>query len=142
MVFVFFGRMGAGGEVLDFFGNERTMEHEGPQLRVVAMSPDEDGPADDADRLTFVFNRPMVTEQEIGKRLSWEPFTIEPELRPAGQWVWTKPAMLEYQLGNRLPPATCFQVTAGDDYVRWLGLPLRGQREFTFSEIVFDHYRM
>ncbi|MFP6901706.1 MAG: hypothetical protein VCA36_12240, partial [Opitutales bacterium] len=121
------------GEVLDFFGKKEAVEHDGPQLRIVAVSPDEGRVADDVDRLTFVFNRAVVTEQEIGKRLSWEPFSIEPAPRPAGQWVWVKPAMLEYRLGDRLPTATRFQVTAGDDYVQWLGIPLRGQREFTFS---------
>ena len=61
-------------EILDLVGQDQASGGEGPQLRVVAMSPDEGDDADDADRLTFVFNREVVTEKELGKRLGWEPF--------------------------------------------------------------------
>lgn len=107
--------------------------HEGPQLRVVAMSPDETADADDADRLTFVFNQDVVTEEELGKRLTWTPFKLDPEPRPSGQWSWVKPAVLEYKLAERLPPGNRFDVSASDDYVRWVGMPLVGDKEFSFS---------
>ncbi len=53
-------------EILDLVGPDQAGNGEA-QLRVVALSPDEREDADDVDRLTFVFNREVVTEKEIDK---------------------------------------------------------------------------
>ena len=119
-------------EILDLVGQDQA-EKEEAHLRVVAMSPEKGEDADDADRLTIVFNREVVTEKEIDKPLGWEPFSIEPQPKPAGQWTWVQPAVLQYKLVNRLAPSNRFAVTAGKDFVRWLGMPLRGNKEFGFS---------
>ena len=120
-------------EALDLASRDQASGDDGPQLRVVAVSPDDGEIADDADRLTFVFNRELATESELGKPLGWEPFSIEPAPPSVGQWRWVKPAVLEYRLAERLAPANRFEITAGNDFVRWLGAPLRGDREFSFS---------
>ncbi len=119
-------------EILDLVGPDQAGNGEA-QLRVVALSPDEREDADDVDRLTFVFNREVVTDKEIDKPLGWQPFSIEPQPKPAGQWTWVQPAVLQYKLVNRLDPSNRFEVTAGKDFVRWLGMPLRGSRVFSCS---------
>lgn len=98
-------------------------------LRVVAFAPD--GVADDADRLTVLFDEPVVTPGEVGSRPKETPFDVEPEVQ--GHWEWTGVKELSYLLDAPLPPGRDYRVAPAANHVSALGRNLVGETEFAFS---------
>ncbi|XAM00165.1 MG2 domain-containing protein [Phycisphaeraceae bacterium D3-23] len=98
-------------------------------LRVVAFAPD--GAADDADRLTVLFDEPVVTPEDIGSRPSTKPFEIEPSAQ--GHWEWTSVKELSYLLDEPLAPGREYRVVPATNHVSALGRNLVGETEFAFA---------
>jgi len=102
------------------------------KLRVVAFSPTgvvTDG--EGQDRLTVVFDEPVVAKARVGERLSDVPFVIEPSL--AGHWSWADRDKLAYVLDAPLPAGRSYEVKPGPNALAALGRELVGETTFTFA---------
>lgn len=98
-------------------------------LRVVAFAPS--GLADDADRLTVLFDEPVVTPDQVGTRPSATPFEIKPTT--PGRWEWTGVKELTYLLDEPLAPGQDYHVAPASNHVSALGRNLVGETEFDFA---------
>lgn len=102
------------------------------KLRIVAFSPTGDV-ADEAkqDRLTVVFDEPVVTKDRVGDRLPQVPFVVEPAL--PGYWSWAERDQLAFTLESPLPAGRTYEVKPGPNAVAALGRELVGETDFSFA---------
>lgn len=76
-------------------------------LRVVETLPADN--ADQAERLSIVFNRDAGATEELNEKLNdAAPFEFSPQL--AGHWEWSTPRRLDFVLAEPLPPGRRFEV--------------------------------
>jgi len=100
-----------------------------PKLRVLAALPTRN--IDDADRLTLVFDEPLVHAGMVGRPADRSPFVVDPP--PDGQWVWAQPDRLEYRLDKPLAPGRVYVVKPAADAETQTGRVLVGTSSFEFA---------
>lgn len=100
-----------------------------PKLRVLAALPTQN--IDETDRLTLVFDEPLVPTSLVGKPAARSPFLVDPP--PDGQWVWAKPDRLEYRLDRPLAPGRVYVVKPAADAETQTGRVLVGTSSFEFA---------
>ena len=100
-----------------------------PVVRIISALPQPS--ADEAERLTFVFDRSMVEAEAVGREEIEPIFEIEPAW--PGKWVWTGTFRCEFQLDEPLPPGRVFRVRASDNLTVRTDKRLEGQLEFSFA---------
>ena len=98
------------------------------KIRVLAALPNRD--VDTTDRFVLLFDEPVAAQNHIAQPLACPPFTIEPQ--PPGQWMWTKPARLEYLLEQPLPAGNTFRIRPAANFELQTGRKLIGDSEFEF----------
>lgn len=90
------------------------------EVKVAQVLPT--GLADDADRLTVVFDRPVVEPREVGMPCEKAAFELTPPRR--GHWKWGAADRLEYVLGQKLAPGRIYRLTRTADAAAVLGVRL------------------
>ncbi len=101
----------------------------GPTCQVLSTLPT--GPVDETDRLTLVFDRPLVAADVCDQPLTRSPFVIEPDL--PGDWSWTAPDRLELRLDAPPPPGRRLVARPAPDFEQQIGRALVGRRELVFE---------
>ncbi len=99
------------------------------RVRVLAALPVRD--VDATDRLTLIFDEPLVASSTVDLPLERSPFEIDP--KPAGRWVWTAPERLEYQLRRPLHPGRNYWVRPTAYFEELTGRSLVGESAFDFQ---------
>lgn len=100
-----------------------------PKMRVLSWLPVHD--IDAAERLSLVFDEPIVAAGLVSQPLDRSPFRIEPHAD--GHWVWTTTDRLDYVLDRRLPPGRSFTIRPAPDFESQTGRALIGRSEFRFE---------
>lgn len=75
-------------------------------LKVVAALPQQN--VDEAERLSIVFDGPVVDSSKVGKIEDAPPFKVTPKV--AGEWTWSAANRLDFELDNPLPAGRIFSV--------------------------------
>lgn len=96
------------------------------EVRIAQVLPR--GLADDADRLTIVFDRPIVEPREIELPLAKAPFELNPPRR--GSWSWAATDRLEYQLAEKLAPGRIYRLTLQADVGAAFGVRIVGEKAY------------
>jgi len=96
------------------------------QVRVVSISPQRD--AENADRVTLVFDREIAGDEQLGEPLDIAPFDIDP--KPEGHWLWAARDRLQYVLTRRLPLGMQYVVKPAEDFETQLGWSIVGESQF------------
>ncbi|MDB5386248.1 MAG: uncharacterized protein JWM11_1894, partial [Planctomycetaceae bacterium] len=86
-------------------------------VSVVATLPQQN--VDDAERLSIVFDGPVVDAAKVGKIEDAPPFKISPQV--SGQWTWTASNRLDFELDNPLPAGRTISVDPVPDIEVKLG---------------------
>ncbi|MCB9855810.1 MAG: hypothetical protein H6818_08990 [Phycisphaerales bacterium] len=96
------------------------------EVRIAQVLPT--GPADDADRLTIIFDRPIVEPRDVDQPLAKAPFELVPPRR--GSWSWAAVDKLEYQLTERLAPGRIYRLTPQADAGAAFGVRIVGEDRY------------
>jgi len=102
--------------------------HGKPRMRVLSALPARD--VDMAERLSLVFDEPIVSADELNKPLDRSPFSIQPA--PDGRWQWSRPDTLEFVLARQLPAGRIFRIKPAVDLEAQVRRTLIGDGEFEF----------
>lgn len=88
------------------------------------------GLADDADRLTIVFDRAVVDPRRIGQPMSAAPFALTPHRE--GRWIWAAEDRLEFRLSEKLAPGRIYRMRRSVGTDEALGFRLIGDDAIEF----------
>ena len=96
-------------------------------VRVLSALPAVD--ADSADRLTLVFDRQIVPQEDVGRIEAAAVLALDPAW--PGSWKWAARDRIDYVLDRRLPPGREFRVTPGPELAARTGHRLAGDNVFS-----------
>lgn len=99
-----------------------------PRLRVLSALPVRD--VDKTDRLSLVFDEPIVDADAVGKPLDKSPFAIQP--MPDGRWQWSQPNTLAFVLAKPLPAGRVYKIKPAVDLETQTRRVLIGDGTFEF----------
>ncbi|MBI9018172.1 MAG: hypothetical protein JEZ07_13025 [Phycisphaerae bacterium] len=107
------------------------IQHEltkGPELSVRLKSFTPVNNAEFSDRLAVVFDREMISVQELSAGGGEALFDIKPVW--PGKWQWAALDKVEYILDKPLPTGRVFKVIARDEFAELTGRELEGKKGF------------
>ena len=101
--------------------------------RLISLSvlPNEES----ADRISFAFDRNLVSNENVGKIEKASLFSITPAC--PGEWIWSAPDKLEYKLTEHLPLGRIFKISSTEQFRDSTGmiLEVKDQLEFRTRQL-------
>lgn len=105
-------------------------------VSVADVTPDDSGRGglrdpNATDRIVVTFDGAVVSAEQTGEFLDWDPIDIEPIVD--GEWQWSRQDQLELRLERPLAPGNRFTLGVADDFEMRTGVELDGVGKFGFS---------
>ncbi|MEW6742272.1 MAG: MG2 domain-containing protein [Planctomycetota bacterium] len=112
-----------------FWIRSAALERAERKVAVLRVLPERD--FEKADRLSLLLDKPVASEDLVGRILDRSPFLLSPTA--AGHWEWAARNRLEYRLEKPLLPGRTYEMRPAHDFEQVTSYRLVGFERFVFK---------